>query len=235
MQEKEVIITHETPVAEIERYARIIGETLKPRFAAKDYAHAFSDLMHLNVISILSDASMTLKLPLSQMTDSRKHVMRWMNAMPVMRALMIAIPNWTELDMRILTDAPIVKTHSREELEALPERISTDTYIFLMLAIWHGATPECKRRILNNKATRTLDRLKKKVGINGILSMMWMAATEYVLLGEKVFAPAWERMTSGRDERSINSMGTHACDKLSRKRVVSSFADLVMLKDKKKC
>lgn len=228
-EEEELIIDMETPVAEIERYARIIGETLKPRIAAKDYAHAFSDLINLNIIPILSYAATALKLPLSEMTNNRKYVRWWMQGMPSMRAMMIAIPYWSALDAKVLTDAPIIRTRSAEELEKLPERISTDTVIFIMLAIWHGATSECKRRILNNKATQTLDRLKKKVGIDGILSMMWMAATEYVVLGEKVFAPAWERMTSGRDERKLNRMSERV-EKTARKREVSSFADLAMLK-----
>lgn len=236
MQEKEVIITHETPVAEIESYARIMGETLKPIYADKDYRRVFADLIDINVIMTVSEIMTRLCLPLAEMIDSRKHVYWWMQGMPAMRALMVSLPYLAPLDTRVLTDAPIIKTHSAKELEGLPNRIATDALAFFVCAVWYGATPDCKRRVLNNKATQTLEKVRRKIGIDGIISIMWMAATEYVVLGEKVFAPAWERMTSGRDERSINSLGSkHACEKGSRKRVVSSFADLSLLKEKKAC
>lgn len=234
MQEEEFIIDMETPVAEIERYARIIGATLKPIYADKDYRRVFADLIDINVIRTISEIMMRLCLPLSEMIDSRKHVYWWMQGMPAMRALMVALPYVAPLDTCVLTDAPIIKTRSAKELEDLPNRISTDALAFFVCAVWYGATPDCKRRVLNNKATQTLEKVRRKVGIDGIIGIMWMAATEYVVLGEKVFAPAWVRMTSGRDERRLNRMSERV-EKTARKREVSSFADLALLREKKTC
>lgn len=227
----ETIITYETPVSEIERVARIMGEGLKSKFAVADYPHACSDLIHLEIITNLSEIASKLSLPLSQMCGNRKYVYWWLQGMPTMRALMTAIPYWAQLDVNMLTSAPIVRSHSASELEKLPENISTDIYAFCMFVIWYGAKPECKRRILNNRATKTLDNMRKKIGVQGILGLMWMAATEYVVLGEKVFEPAWKNMTSGKDDRKVNSMSARTATLTrGRKREVSSFADLAALR-----
>lgn len=222
----ETIITYETPVAEIERVAHLIGEGLAPKFAEGDYAHACSDLIHLSIITNLSEIASKLSLPLSEMMDNRKYVYWWMKSMPTMRALFHAIPHWAELDISMALNAPVIKS---KDIETLPEQISIGCYLFCMFAVWYGAKPDCKRKILNNRATKTLNNAMKTMGAKGILTQMWMAATQFVVLGEKVFEPAWQRMTTGRDDRKINSMSARTARQM-RKREVSSFADLALLK-----
>lgn len=229
--DSEIIITYETPVAEIERVAHLIGNGLAPQFSSGDYAHACSDLIHLAIITNLSEIATKLSLPLSQMKDDRKHIYWWMQGMPTMRALLHAIPHWAELDAAMALSAPVLKT---KDIETIPEQISIGCYLFCMFAVWYGAKPDCKRKILNNRATKTLNNAMKTMGIKGVLTQMWMAATQYVVLGEKVFEPAWQRIISGRDERAINRMSDKSAKPVRRGRKVecSSFADLAQIVSK---
>lgn len=219
------VITWETPREEIERASSIIANELKDKFKNGDYPHACSDLIHLEVISTLSEIATKLNLPLSAMKDDRKYVYWWMLGMPTMRMFVRALPEWMDFNLNQALGAPILAT---KNIEKLPEDISTSCYMFCMFAVWYGSKPECKRRILNNRATKTLQNVIRSIGVNGILNQMWMAATQYVILGEKVFEPAWARMTSGKDARAVNSMSARSVEPVRRGRKVeySSFADL---------
>lgn len=195
------VITRDTPMETIERFGDIMGKTLKPHFAEKRYAQACSSLISINVVQTLGMCATHLNGSLSAMTSDKLRVYWWITSAPVMRALLRAVPMWCNtMDVRVISSAPILKS---KQIERVPFDISVGMYLFCMFAVWYGATPDCKRRILNNKETASLTKAVRTLGADGILTQLWMAVAQYVSLTDKVFEPAWERMTSGRDERSL--------------------------------
>lgn len=197
------VITKDTPMETIEKFGDIMGKTLKPHFAEKRYAQACSSLISINVVQTLGMCATHLNGSLSGMASDKLRVYWWVTSAPVMRALLRAIPMWCTMDMSVIQSAPILKS---KQIERVPFDISVGMYLFCMFAVWYGTTPDCKRRILNNKETTSLTKVVRTLGVDGILTQLWMAVAQYVSLTDKVFEPAWKRMSSGRDDRSLSEI-----------------------------
>jgi hypothetical protein len=225
-----VQITMDTPREEVVRIGNLIGDKLKDKIKSKDYAHACSDLIHIQIIQMLSEISTRLGRPMSEMKDSRKYAQWWLNGRPTVEATMHALEHWIDIDINAALKAPIVQ---QKNLETLPEDIATNFYLFCMFAVWYGAKSDCKRIILNNKATNTLQKAIKTMGVNGILNRLWVSCISYMSCCEKIFEPSWEMYISGKEKRSIREIA--ATDKVDVKKErngdksVNSFAALSSL------
>ena len=227
MEEEVVLITEDTPRDEVVRIGDLIGYGLKDKFKSKDYPHACSDLIHLSAVSMLGELSHRLGRPMSEMKDSRKYAQWWLTGRPTVEAMMHAVEHWIEIDVKSALNASIVKERN---LEKLPDDIATDFYLFCMFAIWYGAKPECKRKLLNNKATNTLQKAIKTFGVNGILNRLWIACVSYMSCCDKIFEPSWNSYISGKEERSIRKLASDDAPNVKKERngdkSVNSFAAL---------
>lgn len=234
--EKEPVITSATPIEEIERIGDRCGKELKVKFDAKDYGHAFSDLIHTALITRLSDHAAHLNIPLDEIRNSRRLLYLWHEMLPTFRILKQCLPYWFNLNVLTMRSAPLMaRLVNLKDLD-ITHDICMSCAVYCLTAVWYGAKPECKRVIINNRRMKQLNETLKKYGVPGIHQDMYVASVAAILLWEKVLIHDWERFTSGKDERSINSMSAHAQIQTAgakKSKAVSSFADLALLKEAK--
>ena len=211
------VVSYKTPVERVDEIGERIGSALKGAIENGKYREACSDLIHTGIVHVLWYTARKLNAPVSKTVSNRTYVWWWIGAQPAMRALLKAIPQWGELDMRIAMGAPILRSEQKEA-DNVPADIASRIYLFVMFAIWYGASADSKRRLLNNKETIVLQKAMKAMGVRGILTQLWMGVTQFVCLSEKIYLPAWERMCRGADERTMGEI-VRECEQPTNDRV----------------
>lgn len=220
-------VTHMTDRKEIQRIGYIIGAGLLPKFDAKDYGHLCSDLIHLEIIQTLLQIVSRLSYKLDDITSNRIKVFNWIQGRAAVEVLMYALPMLSPGNLKYAVDEYSLLAAG---LEDMPKKITEDLYLFCMWSIWYGAKQSSKQQLLNNAATKTLQKCIKAYGHNGIIDRTWCACCAYVILSDKVMSPILDRMRSGIDDRSVTAIKTKAETTITTDRRGKTISDIHALK-----
>lgn len=227
MSDEVIQITHKTDRKEIQRIAYIIGASLLPQYQATDYAHMCSDLIHLEIIQILLQIVSRLSMSMNDITNDRVRVYNWIQGRAAVEALMYALPMLSHGNLKYAIDEYSIMSSG---IDTMPEKITADLYLFCLWAIWYGAKQPCKQKLLNNAATKTLQKCIKTYGHDGIIDRTFCACCAYVIISDKVMSPILEKMRRGIDDRAITAIKTKQASTVNTDRRGKSITDLHALK-----
>lgn len=225
-------IDQNTDRKEIQRIAYKIGSGLAPMFFNSDYGHLCSELIHLEIIQILLQIVDRLSCKLDEIINDKVKVYNWIQGRAAVETLMYALPMFSPGNLKYAIDEYSVMSAG---LDAMPEKITEDLYVFCLWAIWYGAKQSSKQQLMNNAATKVLQKCIKTYTHLGIIDRAWCACCAYVIVSDKVMSPTLEKFRKCQDDRSITAIKTKASPEIQtdrRGKAVSDIHDLRALMSK---
>lgn len=232
MTDTQKIIDQNTDRKEIQRIAYKIGSGLAPMFLDSDYGHLCSELIHLEIIQVLLQIVDRLSCRFNEIINDKVKVYNWIQGRAAVETLMYTLPMFSPGDLKFAVDA---YNFTPSDLETLPEKISEDLYLFCLWAIWYGAKQSSKQRLMNNAATKVLQKCIKTYTHEGIMNRAWCACCAYVIVSDKVMSPTLEKFRKCQDDRSITAIKTKTSPEIHtdrRGKAVSDIHDLRALMSK---
>lgn len=222
-----MIITYKTDKAVIKDCGAKFANHYRDAYKNRRFNHLCSDLIAIDAIKGLLEATDRLSIPLDDILSNREKVYKWIDTRPICEFLVTLIPNWVDLSLETVLDHDIVID---KNVDKQIQGITTDFYLFCLWAIWYGADTRSKAVFVNNKATKTLQMTIKKYGHDWIMNRAWCSALAFIILSEKAIEPRFQKMMKYQEERSITSLHSSAstADKCSAntKGYISGFDNL---------
>ncbi len=189
--------------SELDLAIQKLSDILETRIKTSDLDHLCSDLIASGVISQLGDIASTINYPLHNIVNDKKKMFYIMNTRFIIDSLAKAMRPLYIPSAQLMFCCPQSK---RENAEIMCELICEDLNAFCCWCIMHGADSGSLRRAIRAKEQKIISDSEKKFGKMHYISYLARAACAYNSVIDTVIRPACNRLMSGTDSRSVNSM-----------------------------
>lgn len=190
----------------LHEYGVKIGELVKPDMTARRYDHACSWMIELKILEELGEIALLTKNTYSEIIGSFTLMTRWVNHAKLVKCLITALEHWLNPTASVVFDEYYLKT----DIENYPMKIHEDISVFVAWAIYRGADSSSIRRELPSRIQQNVQTIIKKIGDDGIVSMLWRSLVAYMSITEKAIEPKYrESFKHGvKESTAINSMAS---------------------------
>lgn len=175
--------------SELDRYGREVGEMLHDDIAAQRYDHACSDMIGMALVNTVADISCVCNCTFSELRKDVQRMTRWLNYAKLARCICVAAEMWLDAQADIVFDADFLRTG----IEDYPRRIQEDLCVFCGWAIYRGADGASIRKGIPSSTQRSIRRIIKNRGDNGVLNRLWRALVAFRAMAEKAIAPEYAK------------------------------------------
>lgn len=175
--------------SDLDRYGREVGEMLRDDIAAQRYDHACSDMICMSLVNIAADMSCVCNCTFSELRKDVQRMTRWTNYARLARCICVAMEMLLDARADVVFDADFLQTR----IEDYPRRIQEDLCVFCGWAIYRGADGASIRKGIPSSTQRSIQRIIKSRGDNGVLNRLWRALVAFRAMAEKAIAPEYAK------------------------------------------
>lgn len=193
--------------SELNRYGTQIGEMIYPDMVAQRYDHACSDLISMQMISVIADISCVCNHSYSDIIKSIPIMTRWINYKKIAQCIRTACEKWFEPTASIVFDESFLSTN----LEEYPRQLQEDMCVFCGWAIYRGADGASIRKGIPSDTQKHIRSIIKNRVENGVINRLWRAMVSFISFSEKAIEPYYSKALKGlkhgiKQEAGFNTM-----------------------------
>lgn len=170
-------------------YGNKIGEFIKPNMDCGRYDHACSDMISVEMITELGLVSDLCKHSYTEIINSFSLMTRWVNLSKTVDCIRIAVEHWLDINGEVVFDNYYLKS----SMDEYPIHIHEDICVFAAWVIYNGADGASIRRTMPTKIQEQTRIIVRKIGVSGIISMLWRSLVAYMSMTEKCIIPAYKQ------------------------------------------
>lgn len=177
------------PKQALTEYGNKIGEFIKPNMDCGRYNHACSDMISIEMITELGLVSDLCKHSYTEIINSFSLMTRWVNLSKTVDCIRIAVEHWLDINGEVVFDNYYLKS----SMDEYPIHIHEDICVFAAWVIYNGADGASIRRTMPTKIQEQTRIIVRKIGVSGIVSMLWRSLIAYMSMTEKCIIPAYKQ------------------------------------------
>ena len=153
------------------------------------YDHACSDMISVEMITELGLVSDLCKHSYTEIINSFSLMTRWVNLSKTVDCIRIAVEHWLDINTQVVFDDYYLKS----SMDEYPIHIHEDICVFAAWVIYNGADGASIRRTMPTKIQEQTRIIVRKIGVSGIISMLWRSLIAYMSMTEKCIIPAYKQ------------------------------------------
>lgn len=177
------------PKQTLTEYGNKIGEFIKPNMDCGRYNHACSDMISIEMITELGLVSDLCKHSYTEIINSFSLMTRWVNLAKTVECIRIAVEHWLDINGEVVFDNYYLKS----SMDEYPIHIHEDICVFAAWVIYNGADGASIRKTMPTKIQEQTRIIVRKIGVSGIVSMLWRSLVAYMSMTEKCIIPAYKQ------------------------------------------
>jgi hypothetical protein len=185
-------------------YGNKIGEFIKPNMDCGRYNHACSDMISIEMIAELGLVSDLCKHSYTEIINSFSLMTRWVNLSKTVDCIRIAVEHWLDINGEVVFDNYYLKS----SMDEYPIHIHEDICVFAAWVIYNGADGASIRRTMPTKIQEQTRIIVRKIGVSGIISMLWRSLIAFQSMTDKCIIPAYKECFKhgAKEQTSFNQM-----------------------------
>ena len=192
------------PKQTLTEYGNKIGEFIKPNMDCGRYNHACSDMISVEMITELGLVSDLCKHSYTEIINSFSLMTRWVNLSKTVDCIRIAVEHWLDINREVVFDNYYLKS----SMDEYPVHIHEDICVFAAWVIYNGADGASIRKTMPTKIQEQTRIIVRKIGVSGIISMLWRSLIAYMSMTDKCIIPAYKECFKhgAKEQTSFNQM-----------------------------
>lgn len=192
------------PKQTLTEYGNKIGEFIKPNMDCGRYDHACSDMISIEMITELGLVSDLCKHSYTEIINSFSLMTRWVNLSKTVDCIRIAVEHWLDINGEVVFDNYYLKS----SMDEYPVHIHEDICVFAAWVIYNGADGASIRRTMPTKIQEQTRIIVRKIGVSGIISMLWRSLIAFQSMTDKCIIPAYKECFKhgAKEQTSFNRM-----------------------------